>query len=291
MAKVGRWIVRGLLGLAGLAIFAAAGAFTASEMMIRWPQAKAPVSVTAAHDPGAVARGRRIATLYGCHDCHGADLTGRLFFDQMPVAKIAGPNLSLLMARQSDQDLARAIRTGVAADGRPLWIMPSDAFARLSDAETADLLAYLRTFPAKGAPQTDKQIGPLGRVGVLAGKFRSAPAILREAHGVGPADLGAQHLQGRRLARACMECHGLDLKGSAVTGAPDLTIAGAYDPADFERLLRTGIAAGNRKLGLMSETAPGRFNAMTHDEIMALHAYLKARADQPSPPPRTVARL
>jgi hypothetical protein len=65
----------------------------------------------------------------------------------------------------------------------------------------------------------------------------------------------------------------------ATVKLPDLTIAGAYDPADFENLLRTGVAAGGRKLGLMTESAPGRFNALSHEEISALHAYLKARAD------------
>lgn len=278
MRPIIRWFVRGLVGLVVVVASAAAGAFMASEVIIRWPQQKAGVVLAAAHDPGAVARGARNAKIFGCHDCHGADLTGRLFFDEMPVARIAGPNLALAMARQSDADLARAIRSGVAADGRSLWVMPSDAFSRLSDAETADLIAYLRTFPAKGEPQPAKALGPVGRVGVLVGKFRSAPAILKASHDAGPPDLGPQFAQGRTLARACMECHGLDLKGSTAVNAPDLTIAGAYDPADFERLLRTGVAAGGRKLGLMSEVAPGRFNAFSHDEIAALHAYLKARA-------------
>lgn len=275
-------IVRGLAVIVGVVVLVLAGAFAASEVMIRWPHTKAPVTLAAAQDAGAVERGRRVATVYGCHDCHGADLTGRRFFDEMPIARVSGPNLSLLIAHQSDQELARAIRTGVAADGRPLWIMPSDAFARLSDAETSDLLAYLRTFPPKGRPQPAKQIGYLGRIGVLAGKFKSAPAMLDAGGHVAPPELGPEHAQGRDLVRACIECHGPDLKGSALAGAPDLTIAGAYDPADFERLLRTGVAAGNRRLGLMSESAPGRFNAFSHEEIMALHGYLKARAARAS---------
>lgn len=282
MRRILRWIGLGLAGLGVAAVFALLGAFVASEAMIRWPQAKAPVRLASARDVEAVARGRRIATLYGCHDCHGADLTGRLFFDEMPIARVAGPNLSLAMTRQSDQDLARAIRAGVAADGRPLWIMPSDAFSRLTDGETADLIAYLRTFPAKGVRQPVKEIGPVGRIGVLLGKFRSAPQVLKAQGVARPADLGPQYAQGRALARACMECHGLDLKGGETTHAPDLAIAAAYDLADFERLLRTGIAAGDRRVGLMSEAAPGRFASLKDEEIAALHAYLKARAEKSS---------
>ena len=282
MKRILRWIGLGVAGLATVVVFVVLGAFAASEVMIRSHEPRAKIELAASHDAGAVMRGKRIATVYGCHDCHGADLTGRLFFDEMPLGRVSGPNLSKAMVHQSDADLARAIRAGVAADGRQLWIMPSEAFAQLSDGETADLIAYLRTFPAKDGQAAVKQFGPVGRIGVLIGKFRSAPQILKTDGQRRPVDLGPQYARGRSLARACVECHGLDLKGSEGVKSPDLAIAGAYDPADFERLLRTGMAAGNRKLGLMTETALSRFNALSHEEIGALHAYLKARAEQPS---------
>lgn len=277
-----RWIVRGLLGLLVVVVFTVAGAFAASEWIIRAPQAMAPVHLTAAPDAASPARGQRIATLMGCHDCHGQNLEGRLFFDEMPVARVAGPNLSRLVPHQSYEDLARALRQGVAADGRPLWIMPSAAFSSLSDQETVDLIAYLKTFPETGAPQPAKEIGPVGRIGALLGKFKPEAAVLKAEGPREPVDLGPRYAEGRALSRACMECHGRDLKGGAMANAPDLIIAGAYEPEDFERLLRTGIAAGNRKLGLMSETAPKRFNVLSHAEIAALHGYLKARAGQSS---------
>jgi mono/diheme cytochrome c family protein len=277
-----RRLTWGLGGLAAFALLIATGAFAASEAMIRWPHHDEAPALVASRGADAIVRGKRLATIMGCHDCHGADLTGRLFFDQMPVGRVAGPNLSLVLPHQTDGEIARAIRQGIAADGRPLWIMPSDAFSRLSDRETADLIAYLRTFPAKGLVQPAKQIGPVGRIGVLLGRFKSEPQMLADQRGLEPVDLGAQYAHGRELARACMECHGPELKGGDLAHAPDLAIAGAYELADFERLLRTGIAAGDRKVGLMSESAPGRFNAFTHDEIAALHAYLKARAERSS---------
>jgi cytochrome c553 len=282
MKRILRWIGLGFAAVATLVVFVGLGAFAASEAMVRWPQPKARVELVASHDAGAVMRGKRIATVYGCHDCHGAQLTGRLFFDEMPIGRLSGPNLSKALAHQSDTDVARAIRTGVAADGRPLWIMPSEAFARLTDGETADLIAYLRTFPAREGQHDVKEFGPVGRIGVLLGKFKSSPQLLKAEAGVQPVDLGPQYAEGRDLVRACTECHGRDLKGDEIAKAPDLTIAGAYDPEDFEKLLRTGVAAGNRKLGLMSEAAPGRFNAFSHEEIGALHAYLKARAEKAS---------
>lgn len=277
-----RQVLRGatyvLGGLAGLALAAILVLYAGSEVMLRLPQTKGPVHLVASTDPDAVARGAHIAKVYGCNNCHGDGLRGRLFFDQMPVAKITAPNLTLAAARQSDSDLARAIRQGVAADGRALWIMPSDAFAHLTDAETADVIAYVRGVPRGGARQAPNVMGPVGRLGMLVGKFRSAPQLIRADGGRELPDFGPRLAQGRRLARACMECHGTDLKGTPTVNSPDLTIAAAYDEADFERLLRTGVAAGDRRLGLMSEVAPLRFNDWTHEEIAALHAYLQARA-------------
>jgi mono/diheme cytochrome c family protein len=282
MKRVLGWVVRGLAAVAVVLMFVGLGAFATSEVMIRWPQEKAKVELVASREAGAVTRGKQIAAVYGCHDCHGARLEGRLFFDEMPIGRLSGPNLSKALAHQTDADVARAIRTGVASDGRQLWIMPSEAFARLNDDETADLIAYLRTFPAAEGQKNVKEFGPVGRIGVLIGQFRSAPQLLKTGARVEPVDLGPQYAQGRTLARACMECHGLDLKGSPGVKSPDLAIAGAYEPEDFERLLRTGLAAGDRKVGLMSEIAPVRFNALSHEEIDALHAYLKARAEKAS---------
>lgn len=213
MKRVLRWFGLGLAGVAGLLLIAIAVVYGATEVMLHKRVPKAPTHIAAATDPGAVSRGARLAKLYGCADCHGADLKGVLFFDEMPVARIAGPNLSLEAARQTDEDLARAIRTGVAADGRQLWIMPSDAFAHLTDAETADLLAFLRSVPPHGERQPAKVIGPVGRLGALLGKFRSAPDQIRLEGHLAPMDLGPQFAQGREIARACTECHGVDLKG------------------------------------------------------------------------------
>lgn len=272
-----KWAGYGLAGLAGLVVLAAGAAFAASEAMIRWPAADTPAAIVAASGPDAIARGQRIARLGGCHDCHGEKLEGRLFHDEKPVVRAWATNLSRALVEQSDADFERAVRRGVAADGRALWIMPSSALSHLSDGEMADLMAYLRTFPPTGETQPRLQIGPVGRVGVLLGKFHSEPALLK-AGAPGLDDLGPRHALGRDLARFCVECHGPSLEGSEMLKAPDLTMAASYEPEDFERLLHTGIAAGNRKVGLMTAVSPARFGGLTSEEVAALHDYLKARA-------------
>lgn len=271
-------VVVGLvMGLAGLVAVAVVGLYATSEVLMRGHAPKADVRLTAATDAGAVARGARLAHVYGCNDCHGADLRGRQFFNEPGVGRISGQNLTLAAAHQSDADLARAIRTGVGSDGRKLWIMPSEAFARLDDAETAALIAYIRSRPSGGERLHALDIGPIGRVGLVLGKFPSAPDKVAAAAGHDLPDFGPQFAQGRRLARACTECHGVDLKGQASVKAPDLNIASAYDEAGFERLLRTGVGREGRRLGLMSETAPVRFDVWSHEDIAALYAYLQAR--------------
>lgn len=279
MKRVLRWAGYGLAGLAGVVAVSVGGAFAASEFMIRRPASAPFVKVAAAADPGAVARGRRLATLEGCVDCHGARLEGRLFHDEPALIRAFAPNLTLAAQRQSDAELERAIRQGVAADGRRLWIMPSSAFSRLTDAETADLIAFLRSQPPVGAPQPRLQVGPVGRIGILLGRFQSEPDLLKTAAARRPLpDLGAEHAKGRALVRACVECHGSQLEGNPAMNAPDLMVAGAYSTAEFATLLRTGVATGGRRVGLMSQIAPERFHGLSDAEVSAVHGYLKARA-------------
>jgi cytochrome c553 len=184
------------------------------------------------------------------------------------------------MVRHSDADFDRAVRHGVGVDGRRLWMMPSAAFSHLTDQEMADLMAYLRTYKPAGEDQSRFQVGHVGRLGVLLGKFKSEADTIKADAGLKLDDAGPEHAQGRDLARTCIECHGPTLKGSPIMKSPDLAIAAAYDAEDFARLMRTGIAAGDRKVGLMTVVGRERFSVLTPEEIAALHGYLKARAQR-----------
>jgi cytochrome c553 len=281
MQRVLKWAGYGLAGVVAAVAVAGLGGLVASEVILRMPQDKPASRLAATMGPDAVARGHAIATMQGCVDCHGANLQGKMFDNIPNVVTLYAPNLSLAVAEQSDADLDRAIRHGVGSDGRPLWVMPSATFAHLTDAETADLIAYLRSVKPGGAPQPRFKVGPVGRLGVLMGKFRSEAAVIQAHENPALPDFGPQHARGRDLARACVECHGPALKGGdGIIRTPDLMIAAAYDPADFERLLHTGVAAGDRHVGLMSEVAKVRFAHLSHDDVAALQAYLKARADR-----------
>ena len=80
----------------------------------------------------------------------------------------------------------------------------------------------------------------------------------------------------------CTECHGEDLRGSAVDMViPDLAAVAAYPLEEFRKLMRTGVPLDGRELGMMADVATGRFAQFTDDEIGDLHSFLQTLAMSP----------
>jgi mono/diheme cytochrome c family protein len=258
-----------------------------SSYILREKHPVAPETVRAAVGPEAIAEGRRLGRLYGCQSCHGEDLRGHAYNADPTRVRHYAPNLTLVAARSTDAELAQAIRQGVRPTTRQaLWGMPSAAFANMTDAELAQVLAFVRSIPAGGAQGPPDTPGLRGRLAILQGRTgdvvrgeRSAPALVAAARAQPPADLGPQYVLGRHIAgTVCSECHGSDLRGDRRERGPDLSVVGGYYPAQFQRLLRTGIAYDGRDLGEMSEVARKDLKVLTDGEIDALYAYLRARA-------------
>ena len=226
---------------------------------------------------------RRARTL-GCVSCHDEGLTGKVLIDDPKVAMLHAPNLTLIAAQASDQQLAQAIRQGVGHQGRALFAMPSEAYQFLSNEETGALIAYIRSLPKKGAASPERSVGPLGRIGIVTGKFESTPKLVAAYRQRPAVDLGQQHALGRHLAlTTCSGCHGSDLSGRVVSpeiDAPSLDIAAAYDLPAFTRLLREGVAPPGRKINEMKRVARADSRFYTDAEIAALHAYLVERANR-----------
>ena len=86
-------------------------------------------------------------------------------FSEPKIAEVHAPNLTLIAAKANDQQLARGIRQGIGADGRPLLVMPSAQYARLGDAEVAALVAAIRELPRGGVQTPAISLGPIGRLG------------------------------------------------------------------------------------------------------------------------------
>ena len=274
------WVRRGLVGLVGLLLLAVAGLYGVSEAMIRQKVEMPIVPVQAATVPGAVARGQHLAQLYGCNGCHEANLQGAKWAESFMDGRLYVANLTRAMPRYSDAQLARAIRTGVRADGSQLWAMPSESWVAVTDAEMSDLLAFLRTHPPAGPETPPMTFGPKTRLRIILGEVEPTPKWVAEARAKPALDVGPAFMRGRHLAQTvCAECHGSDLKGREGE-TPDLMIGAAYDMADFTRLMRTGVAADGKEKGLMTEVARGRFSHFTDQDIADLHAYLAARSER-----------
>jgi len=240
------------------------------------------VAVSASRDGDAVARGKHLADIAGCTDCHGDDLRGRLFIDEGWLhGRYYAANLTLKAAAWSDEDLARVVRDGVRPDGRGVVVMPAFAYGHVTDAELGDILAFIRAMPAGGSVQPEHWTGPLDQWALWKGGLKPAIAYVAVERGKAPPAAGPQHAVARHIvAIACVECHGGNLEGNGWdTGAPDLAVAAAYSPEKFKRLLRTGVGADGKEHGLMSQVARDRLHKLADEEIAAIHAYLLARAE------------
>jgi mono/diheme cytochrome c family protein len=271
--------------LLALLLFAAWVWFASARILGREHQASgerlAPPSAA------QLADGARQLRVLGCANCHGSRLEGRMVFDGQPFATVWAPNLTELAPRLGDQQFAAAIRQGIGHDGRALFIMPSEMYSRMSDEEVAAVIAAIRSAPRAGAPVSPIRWGPIGRFALATGGLRPAMDRIEDFRVRQPFDTGAGEAAGRRLAaNTCAACHGPDLGGGVAEGGgnapPDLSVAAAYDPAQFRTLLRTGVPPSRRDLGLMKEVAERDFSSFTDDEVAQLHAYLRARAERVS---------
>ena len=267
-----------LVGAAALALAAIAYVYYASGQLMRRTYSVGPVSLYLPVDAASLAEGKRLATIRGCHGgCHGRTLEGAVFDDNFLDGRVVAPDLTRVARSLPAEVFARVVREGVRANGESVWSMPSAMFHHLSDANVGMIVAFIRSeAPLNGLP-LEFHPGPGARWDMVRGEWKSAR---EEISGLGmPArspDPDNPVAFGEYLARtSCSECHGQNLKGSSDT--PNLrVVAKAYSADAFARFMRTGIAAGERELRLMSKMARTRFSHFTAGEIAALHAFLIA---------------
>ena len=287
MRKAFRLVGYGIGAVLLIALLFALWAWFASSRVLGRVHEAAPERL-ARPTAAQLADAGRQARINGCVSCHGDRLEGRMMFDGGPFAKVWAPNLTELAARTSDQQLAQGIRQGIGHDGRALFVMPSPMYSRLSSQEVAALIAWIRAQPRHGEAVSPIQWGPVGRVVLALGKLPSAIDRMEEFRIRQPFDTGPEHQAGRRIAaNVCSECHGPDLAGGEPAPdqfAPGLSIVGAYDPARFTRLMRTGVAPSGRDLGLMREIAVKDTSHMTDAEIAQLYGYLRSRSERVQDP-------
>jgi mono/diheme cytochrome c family protein len=86
-----------------------------------------------------------------CSACHGETFEGSTVAGWTPNLT---PDSATGLGGWSDAEVARAIRGGVGSSGAPLCgTMPRFSAGELSDAQVADIVAYLRSLPAASSPR------------------------------------------------------------------------------------------------------------------------------------------
>jgi cytochrome c553 len=280
-AKVLGYVAASLIAAA---IVAALGIYIVSERVIHHRYAistEPPIDVPT--DAASIAEGERLARIRGCNGgCHGKRVGGHAWDDGWREGRAMAPDLALVARNYSTAELVHVIRNGVRPNGEGVEIMPSPMFYHLSDADLGRIIAFLRSEPVTDAHTYTFEPGPHWRWQMATDEWAPwAPEIATLGPRLAPPPADDPVRLGEYLARtSCTECHGNTLEGQG--GTPNLSVAAAYAPADFVRLMRTGVALGERDVGLMGEVARGRFAHFTDAEIAALHVYLQHRA-QPSP--------
>jgi mono/diheme cytochrome c family protein len=278
------------------------------------PAAPEPV---AAVDPARVAAGERLAQFGHCAGCHtargGAPWAGGRAI-ATPFGTVHTPNLTpdpaTGLGRWTEAAFVRALRQGVAADGRRLVpACPYPNFSHVADEDLRLLYAYLRSLPPRVQPAREHALRfPYGTQTALAAwqllQFRPPAAPQRPE----PADALAR---GRYLVQGlghCSACHGqynawgatdgpLDLRGGALPlqgwVAPALDAAheaGVADwpLADIVALLHSGRSPQATVAGPMAMVVKNSTQHLSDADVLAVATFLKSLPQRPAPPPGPV---
>lgn len=286
MKRIMKRVGVGLGVLVGIFLVALGGAYAASVSKEGHVYQARTDDFELPDAPKSLAEGERLYVSRGCSDCHGEDGGGRTIFDDAP-GRISGSNLTRTTASYAAGDWSRAVRYGLRADGTALLFMPSHEYYAMPDNELGAIAAHVRSLAVVDRTPPPNEIRLLGRIIDLLGGFDLFPAARIDHEGARPrvpapaptAEYGAV------LAVMCTGCHGAQLSGGPIPGAPaELGTPANLTPhetgltgwtgEDFRRAMREGVTPDGRNLN--PEQMPWRNSArMTDVELDAIWAYLR----------------
>ncbi len=267
---------------------------------------------TLAAAQGDAKRGEYLAKAGGCLGCHTEerkDATpyagGRAL--KTPFGTFYGPNITpdaqAGIGRWTFTDFVRAVREGEDPGGAQLFpAFPYSSFTRITEADLADLWAYLRSLKPSSQPSKPHDLGVLFRsrfalwgwkwLFFAPGQFRPDPTQ------------SARVNRGAYLAVAlghCAECHtprnllggpkkDRYLGGAKLgegTAAPNLTPTRLkqYGDGELKDILTSGLFPDGDVMGdTMSEVVRNTTSQLTGADLEALIAYLRSIPPLPDEP-------
>lgn len=296
-AMLRRTWVRVVLSVVALVVALVVAVYVASQRRMDRRRDITAAAVAVPTDAAALAEGRRLYFSRGCADCHGDDLGGKRVIDDLLAGTVFGANITGGrggLGERGDLDLVRAIRHGLAPDGRALLFMPAHEYNPLSDAEIGAIVAAIRAAPPVDREVAPPRIGPLMRALFLLGEVPalvSAEVIDHDAPRPAPPEVGPTAAYGAYLANLCVGCHGPGLSGGPIPGVPpdwppasNLTRGASGLAAWDEEAFVTAMRSGTRADGtLIDPVMPWRnFSRMTDTELRALWRHLASLPPRPA---------
>jgi len=245
--------------------------------------------VARSSDPAVLERGKHIAESFGgCLSCHGQDLGGGKAEDFGALATVVYPNITSGKggrgASYSEAEFVRLLLHGVRRDGTAVRFMPAQEFAWWPVEDAVAVTSYVRTMPA-----VDREVGTVN-FGVLLKVLDRLDMLpvdsarrIDHTHQPGAPAPAETKEYGAFLGSACRSCHGEQLSGGPIPGAPEgmavppnLTAhdTGLKDVTldEFKSVLRTGVHKNGQKLdALMPIEMTRNYSDL---ELGALYAYL-----------------
>jgi mono/diheme cytochrome c family protein len=269
----------------------------------------ASIASSAAWSQGDALKGQYLAKVAGCAGCHTDNKAGAQAYAggreiATPFGKFYGPNLTphpqAGLGQWTLEDFRRALRLGERPDGAHYFpAFPYPSFTRMSDADVADLWAYLRSLPPSSQQNRahDLRLPFQWRFLVTFWKWlffnagpqapdpRTPQLVARGAYLVGA--LGH-----------CGECHtprnllGGPKRDRSLAGAelpegrsPNLTPTRLkrWDDRQLADFLRTGATPeGDAPSEVMEEVILNSTSQLTAQDLAAMIAYLRSLSPLPN---------
>lgn len=238
-------------------------------------------------DSASIAEGKRLFSMKGCADCHGANLSGKTVMDDPAVGRFSGTNLTSgkggVPANRPDHDWLLALRHGLNAEGKSLFIMPSYELYKLDDKDISSLIAYMKSVAPVDNHLPENKLGPVGVVLAALDKIPIAPAEMVDHTYKQPqtVEKGVTVAYGEYLSAACSGCHHANFKGGpnpvpggkAVADISGSGNVGKWTGNQFVSTMRTGKTPEGKTL--LNADMPWKMTAeYSEDELKALHLYL-----------------
>lgn len=294
--KKSRWRRWLLVGVVGVLLVVAGGFGWSYWRSYRVLNKTHNVSVEEIDIPAAPDYGRYLANhALGCADCHGADMGGKLMYDNGAMGVAYAPNITpgkgTVVAGYTVKDWVRSIRHGVARDGRGLLLMPSEDYDELPRHELGALISYLQSAPAVDRPSRENEAGPIMRMLLASGKIQLANARVQIPATWPEAERAPTAEWGRVMVGLCVRCHGPTLSGGPIPGGkrdwPTASNISWHDNGlaswsyeAFAKAMTKGVNPDGREL---REPMPWRaYAGLEEIDLQAMWSYLQTVPGRPT---------